>query len=140
MKRPAGKSAVMKHAIMKNKKKKVMKKRGAGKDARSGGRWLWAAVSVGHGSVRYTHGNGQERLTCKMLPHKTQAEDGKPRGEKELRKVFAECIRKGSKLVFGGWRASQSAAKSLGLQYAKPVVHDICWRDASTTSRVSSTV
>ena len=136
-KRPVGKSPekpvtcinrVKKHAM--KKKRKV--KKPIGKDARSAGRWLWAAVSVGHGSTRYTHGNGLKRFTWKILPHRTQAEEGKPRGRKEIQKVFAERIRKGSLLAFDGWTASEAAAKSLGFKYAKPVVHDVCWRDAIT--------
>ena len=82
---------VTKHSMKARKQGKPLKKRSAGKkDARSGGRWLWAAVSVGHGRHKYNHANGEKRFTWKILPHKTQAEGGKPRGAGELKKVFAE--------------------------------------------------
>ena len=34
--------------------------------------------------------------------------------------------------MFDGWLASVSAAKALGFQYAKVVIHDVCWRDPLT--------
>ena len=143
-KRLPGKT-IWKGAVKKVMKKKFVRKRVTKKpaakivkrpagegDKRSHGRWLWAGVSVGHGTTRYTHGNQMKKLTWRILPHKTQALENKPRGEAELKKTFEECLVKGVKLVFDGWTASVAAAKSLGFQYAPPVVHDVAWRDATT--------
>jgi hypothetical protein len=125
-KRPAAKPSTMKVMNKKVMKKKAMKKK---IDARSSGRWLWAAVSVGYGRTRFTHGNQLKRFTWKILPHKDNAIEGKPKGKPEIVKAMREYIHKGSKLIFDGWRASESAAKELGFAYAPPVVHEVCWRD-----------
>ena len=101
-------------------------------DKRSDGRWLWAAVTVGHGRTRYTHGNKEKKIAWRILPMSTMAVDGKPRGQKELEFTFEQHLVKGSKLVFDGWKSSAAAAASLGFEYAPPVVHDLNWRDAAT--------
>ena len=115
---------VRKNMLKKRPASKAMKKP-KGKDMRSNGRWLWAAVTVGHGKVRYTHGNGLKRIAWRLLPHPHMAEDGKPRGEKEIAKTFEAHIVKGSKIVFDGWLSSVAAAERLGFDHAKPVVHDV---------------
>ena len=109
-------------------KKKIPKKA----DTRSDGRWLWAAVSVGHGTTTYSHANKMKRFAWKILPSKGEAVDGKPRGTAEIRDAMVEHIKKGSKLVFDGWLASTSAAAEANYQHAPPVVHDVNWRDAET--------
>ena len=121
----------MKSAI-KKRPAGFQRKQPAGRDARSDGRWLWGAVSVGHGSTRYTHGNGRKRFAWRILPHSTMAEGGKPRGTAEIKKTFEKHIHKGSTLIFDGWKASKTAAEELKLRYAAPVVHEVGWRDAAT--------
>ena len=136
MKKPAG--AVMKKpsstscgTVMKKPASKVSVQ-GTEKDPRANGRWMWAAVAVGKGSQLYTHENGLKTFTYKFLPNKSLAQDGKPRGLKEIRSVLQERVAKGSFLVFDKWRSTVAAVKQLGYKSAPPVDHSSGFRDQDT--------
>lgn len=120
-------------------KKTIMKRpaarggvRGTSADPRSNGRWLWAAVSVGKGTEKWTHGNGKKRFAWRFLPSRYNAEKSKPRGFEEIRKTIEQHVAKKSILVFDGWLSSLKAAQDLGFRHAPPVVHDVGWRDVET--------
>ena len=101
-------------------------------DPRRNAVWLWLAVTVGHGNEVYTHENGKKRITWEVLPKACSAEGGKPRGLASMSAVIKKRIRKGSFLVFDGWRSSKFAVQRLGYRHAPPVVHDKGWRDIET--------
>ena len=86
--------------VMKAMKKAKGAKHGTAKDKRSNGRWLWAAVTVGKGTHRFTHENGKKKFTFRFLPKSADAVKGKPRGLDEIVDTMAMRIHKGSKLVF----------------------------------------
>ncbi|CAK0803831.1 unnamed protein product, partial [Prorocentrum cordatum] len=125
--------------IRKGVKKAVMKRpaarrglRGTGADPRSNGRWLWAAVSVGKGAEKWTHGNGKKRFAWRFLPPRYNAERSKSRGFEEIRKTIEQHVAKKSILVFDGCPSSLAAAEDLGFRRAPPVVHEVGWRDVET--------
>jgi hypothetical protein len=101
-------------------------------DNRSQGRWLWAAVVVGHKKTKYTHDNGQKRFTFKILPHPFFAPDKKPRGLASIRTTIQDRIKKSSFVVFDKWSSSVAAIKQLGYRHAPPINHSITFRDVST--------
>lgn len=107
-------------------------KKGTSKDTRSGGRWLFAAVLVGHKKERYTHANGKKRFTFKLLPKPALAPSQKPRGKVSMERALAACISKKAFLVHDAWTASTAAIKSMGYKAAPPVNHSVGWRDNST--------
>ena len=117
---------------MKNSKYNLNKK-GTGNDRRSNGMWLWAAVSVGKGQKVYTHLNGLKRFTYCLLPHKSHAEGGEPRGHKELAKTIANRVRKGSFCVHDGWTGTLKALAKLRFKSAPPVKHSEYYRDTKTS-------
>ena len=116
---------------MKNSKYNLDKK-GTANDRRSNGMWLWAAVSVGKGKKVYTHPNGLKRFTYCLLPHKSHAEGGEPRGHKELENTIASRVRKGSICVHDGWKGTAKALANLGFKSPPPVNHSVTYRDAKT--------
>ena len=107
-------------------------KRGTTKDTRSNSIWLWAAVTVGRGSARYTHGNALKRFTFKILPRKSEAIRNKPRGFEEMSAAISSRIKRGTFLVMDKWLASVKAVKKLGFRHAPAVNHSLGWRDTTT--------
>ena len=134
MKRPATRGVMKRPAALKRRPAGAIARQARSKkpDARSSGRWLWAAVSVGYDQTRFTHGNGLKRFAWKILPPKYEAVKGRPRGTEEIKKAMVTHIAQGSKLVFDGWLSSAAAATEAGFEFAPPVVHDVSWRDAET--------
>ena len=101
-------------------------------DTRRDGRWLWVAVSCGHGKTLHTHENGLKRITFTLLPHRDVAPNRKPRGLTSIKNVITKHIKKKSFLVFDGWKSSSAAATRLGYRFAPPVNHSKAWRDRET--------
>ena len=101
-------------------------------DARSDGRWLWAAVSVGRGNEKWTHENKKKKFTFKLLPNKASAPRGKPRGFESIRATLSERIAKGSFLVFDKWTSTVAAVKSEGYKHADPIIHGKEFRNRDT--------
>ena len=64
------------------------------------------------------------------------AEDGKPRGWKELKMTIRAHVKKKSEIVKDGWKASTKAVKELqeedGLKLLPEVVHQKWFRDPTT--------
>ena len=109
----------------------VMKKP-ASVDKRRDARWLWLAVSCGHGKTVHTHENGMKKLAFALLPHKTVAPSKKPRGLISIKRTIQKHIKKKSFLVFDGWKSSKSATVQLGYRHAPPVNHSSGWRRTDT--------
>ena len=63
-------------------------------DKRQYSRWLWLAVTVGTGKKVHTHSNGMKIIAFEILPHKTVALEGKPRGIGSIKGVLKRRIRK----------------------------------------------
>jgi hypothetical protein len=91
---------------------------GTERDKRSNGRWLWMAVTVGLGTERHTHDAGTKRVTFKLLPRKDVAPHKKPRGLVSMKTTIKAHIKRGSFLIFDGWKSSKSAAVQLGYRHA----------------------
>lgn len=107
-------------------------KRGTDKDARSGGRWLFAAVLVGRKTERYTHENGKKKFSFAILPKPALAPDHKSRGKESMKQAILSCISQKAFLVHDSWKASTAAIEDLGFKAAPPVNHSVGWRDTST--------
>ena len=107
-------------------------KKGSSKDKRANAIWLWLAVSVGKGVQKYTHANGMKKVAFRLLPKRSESENGQPRGFMEIKETIKVKVRKGSFLVFDKWLATVKAIKDLGFKHAPPVNHTIGWRDAAT--------
>ena len=71
-------------------------------DTRRDGRWLWVAVSCGHGKTLHTHENGLKRIAFTLLTHKDVAPNRKPRGLTPIKNVITKHIKKKLFLVFDG--------------------------------------
>jgi hypothetical protein len=141
MRRPAAASAVMRRpaaasTVMRRPAAHVMKRpagvAGTFRDPRRNGRWIWLAVTVGKGSQVYTHENGLKRVTFEILPQKEDAPSKKPRGVASMATVVHKHVKKGSFLIFDGWKASKKAVEDLGYRHAPPVNHSVGYRDQST--------
>lgn len=102
------------------------------KDARSHGRWLWAAVVVGKGKECWTHGNGKKRFTFLLLPPAASAPRGKPRGLDSIMQTLRLRVHPKSFLVFDKWRSTVGAVQRLGYKHADPIVHGREFRDRQT--------
>ena len=102
------------------------------KDARSHGRWLWAAVVVGKGKECWTHENGKKRFTFMLLPPAASAPRGKPRGLESIMQTLRLRVHPKSYLVFDKWKATVGAVERLGYQHADPIVHGREFRDHET--------
>ena len=113
-------------------KKRPAGKAGTSKDGRSNGRWLWAAVTVGKGNTRFTHGNRRKRLAFRFLPRASEALDEKPKGVAEIRKTLRSHIHKDSILVFDGWKPTEQAADLENFDHVPPIIHNIEFRDRET--------
>ena len=107
-------------------------KAGSDRDRRSNGAWLWVAVSVGKGKHRYTHDNRKKKFTFRMLPKKTEAIRGKPRGVAEIKKCLDSRIHRKSFLIFDKSSYGEKAAKQMGYRHAPAVNHGTGWRDFKT--------
>ena len=99
---------------------------------KNAGRWLWLAVEVGRGASVYTHGNGRKRLTFRVLPVKSIALRGKPRGLAEIKATLSERILKGSFIVHDAWTSTTSAVKALGYESVPPVKHRTTFRSTES--------
>ena len=93
---------------------------------------MWAAVSVGKGNTKYTHANGLEKFTFRILPRAAESKGEKPRGFYEIQDTIKAKIRKGAFLIFDKWLSSVSAVKKLGYRHALPVNPTAGWRDSET--------
>jgi hypothetical protein len=107
-------------------------KRGTRNDPISNGRRLWAAATVGKGEEVYTHANGKIKFTFDFLPKKADARRGKPRGLDEIRNTLATRARRGSMLIFDGWKSTKTPARRLGFQHVPPINHSLEFRDRET--------
>ena len=119
-------------AVAKRPASHVAKKPAAQRNLKNNGRWLWLAIAVGKGKAVYTHGNQLKRVTYRLLPAAGDAQDRKPRGVAELGDTIRERVRKGSFLVYDGWKSTDSAVQAMGFRHAPPVVHEDKYRDAAT--------
>jgi len=59
------------------------------------------------------------------------AQNRKPRGFAEPSDTIAERVRKGSFLVYDGWKSTEAAVQASGYQHAPPIVHEGMYRDAA---------
>ena len=107
-------------------------KKGTSKDTRSNGIWLWLAVSVGKGTMRYTHANGLKKVAFRILPKKEDAKHKKPRGLEEIKTSLQQHVARGSFLIFDKWKATITAVARLGYRSAPPVNHKLGWRNPDT--------
>jgi hypothetical protein len=131
LRRPAAASTVMRRPAA-----HVMKRpagvAGTFRDPRRNGRWIWLAVTVGKGSQVYTHKNGLKKIAFEILPHKEDAPSKKPRGVASMSAAVHRHVKKGSFLIFDGWKASKKAVQDLGYRHAPPVNHSVGYRDESS--------
>ena len=76
--------------------------------------WLWFGVECGKDkSVPFTHGAGTKRVAAAVLPSSSSASDKKPRGHDLIKQALQRHVLPKSKVTADGWRATQSACKSL---------------------------
>ena len=80
----------------------------------------------------YTHANGLKRFTFRLLPRKSEAIDGAPRGYKELIPPIKDHVRRGSFIIHDGWKGTEKALKVLKFKTAPAVKHKVTFRDAET--------
>ena len=73
-----------------------------------------------------------KRVTFRILPRKSEAEDHTPRGLGEIKHTIADRIAKGSTVVSDGWSSTVSALRELGYKHPPPVVHEDGYRDLKT--------
>ena len=99
---------------------------------KNNGKWLWLAIAVGKGTEVYTHANQRKRVAFRLLPCKSAALDGKPRGLREIQDSLVAHVRAGSMLVYDGWTSTDAAALNLKYQRAPPVCHEDAYRDSAT--------
>ena len=110
----------------------VFKKPAAQRNLKNNGRWLWLAIAVGKGKTVYTHANKLKRVSYRLLPCASDAQHRKPRGFAELSDTIVERVRKGSFLVYDGWKSTEAAVQANGYKHAPPVIHEGMYRDATT--------
>ena len=53
--------------------------------------------------------NSHKRVACRLLPRKTDAIEGTPRGLDEIKDTIETRIRKKSTLVLDGWTSTEHA-------------------------------
>jgi len=71
----------------------------AGRNLKNTSRWLWLAIAVGKGKTAYTCDDKLKRVSYRLLPCASAAQNRWPRGFAELRDTIVERVRKGSFLV-----------------------------------------
>ena len=102
-------------------------------DGRSHGNWVWCAVEVGPLKAGgKTHAAGTKRVVLTVLPRPTKAPDGKPRGIESIKTQLVTHVKKGSTVIFDGWKATKAATEALGYRHPPAVVHQKHFRDPST--------
>ena len=101
-------------------------------DKRSTGLWLWAAIVVGKGNKRFTHGNNDKVFTFKLLPRQADAPHHKPRGLVSIKQTLQQRIHPKSFLVFDKWTSTVSAVQQLGYDHAPGINHGAEFRSRAT--------
>jgi len=99
---------------------------------KNAGRWLWLAIAVGKGDEVYTHENHKKKVAFRLLPRASEAQEGKPRGLKEIKDTLQGAVRKKSILVYDGWTSTDAAVKELGYRHPPAIKHEDGWRDTET--------
>ena len=67
-----------------------------------------------------------------MLPRKSEAISGKPRGLEEIRDTIQARIAKKTILVHDGWTSTNAAIEALGYKHPPSVIHEDGYRDPTT--------
>ncbi|OLP88544.1 hypothetical protein AK812_SmicGene30107 [Symbiodinium microadriaticum] len=95
--------------------------------------WLWFGVEYGKDKfVPFTHGAGTKRVAATVLPSSSSASDKKPRGHDSIKQALQKYVLPKSKVTADGWRAIQSACKSLKIPL-KQVNHTNTFRGKDGT-------